>query len=66
MMSRVMLLMDRHPSFRDRTMRMLAGAPDVFQHMLDVHLGEMAMAPFLLSHGAEIGLRLALSSPVRI
>lgn len=61
MMSRFMLFMDRHPSFRNRTMRMLAKSPDVFRTMLDVHLGEKPVAPFLLDHGAEIALRLASS-----
>jgi hypothetical protein len=47
-------------------MRMLADAPGLFRALLDLHLGEETLARMVLRHGAEMGLRLALSSPARI
>jgi flavin-dependent dehydrogenase len=65
-MSRLMLLMDKYPALRNRVMRALASSPEIFRHMLDVHMGEMAILRFLLCHGPEISLRLAFSPAVRI
>jgi hypothetical protein len=65
-MSRLMLLMDKHQALRSRMMHMLAGSPEIFRRMLDVHLGETAISRFLLSHGPEIGWRLAFPSALRI
>lgn len=65
-MSRLLLFMDRHPELRQRMMRMLAGSPDIFRRMLDVHLGRMTISQFLLSYGPKIGFRLAIPSAARI
>jgi menaquinone-9 beta-reductase len=65
-MSRLLLLMDKYPVLRDRMMRMLAGSPEIFRQMLDVHLGETEIQQFLLNSGPKIGLRLAFPAPERI
>lgn len=61
-MARGLLLMDAHPGLRNQAMQMLAATPGIFRGMLDVHLGEESPLRFLLSHGTQIGLRLAFSS----
>jgi menaquinone-9 beta-reductase len=60
-MSRVMLMMDRSSSFRDRAIRMLARHPELFQRMLGVHLGEESIASFLTRRGLEVAWRLAVT-----
>ncbi|WP_348269402.1 FAD-dependent monooxygenase [Edaphobacter paludis] len=60
-MARVMLLMDRHPRLRKRTLRALAARPDLFAAMLRVHLNEERLPNVVLRHGVRFG-RLLLSS----
>jgi hypothetical protein len=57
-MSRAMLLMDRSRFVRSHALRMFAGRPDLFQKLLDVHLGEVSMARFVAHHGLEMGWRM--------
>jgi flavin-dependent dehydrogenase len=54
-MARIMLLMDRYPFFRDRALRMLARQPELFAHMLDVHLGDESLPRFVRSNGLRVG-----------
>lgn len=62
-MARAMLLMDRSKFVRDRALRLLEGRPDLFQKMLDVHLGEAPLARFVALHGLELGWRMIVSTP---
>jgi menaquinone-9 beta-reductase len=39
-MSRALLLMDRHPSLRDRTIALFERHPSLFRHLLQIHIGD--------------------------
>jgi flavin-dependent dehydrogenase len=58
LMSRVMLRMDAWPWMRARVMRSLSGQPQLFAHLLALHLGERSMGDFLLRDAPVLGLRL--------
>ena len=38
-MSRALLLMDRHPALRDRTIALFERHPSLFRHLLQIHIG---------------------------
>jgi flavin-dependent dehydrogenase len=46
-MARLMLTLDRHPGFQQRTLRVLRGRPDVFRRLLALHVG--SLSPFHLA-----------------
>ena len=48
-MSRTMLLMDRSPSLRTRTFGAFERKPDLFSHLLDVHIGHTPLQLFGLN-----------------
>ena len=54
-MARLMLLMDRFPALRARTLPVLAARPEIFRAMLAVHVGETPLTEFLLRHGVQLG-----------
>jgi flavin-dependent dehydrogenase len=54
-MAALMLLLDRFPSLRDRTLAAFARHPQLFREMLAVHVGERSLPRFALRHGAELG-----------
>lgn len=54
-MAAAMLLLDRFPRLRARTLPVLAARPELFGGMLAVHVGQQAMPRFVLRHGAELG-----------
>ncbi len=58
LMSRVMLRMDAWPWLRERAMRLLSGQPQLFAHLLAVHLGERSLGDFLLRDAPALGWRL--------
>jgi menaquinone-9 beta-reductase len=58
LMSRVMLRMDAWPWLRERAMSVLSGQPQLFAHLLAVHLGERSLGDFLLRDAPALGLRL--------
>jgi flavin-dependent dehydrogenase len=58
LMSRVMLRMDAWPWMRERAMSVLSGQPQLFAHLLAVHLGERSVGDFLLRDAPALGLRL--------
>jgi len=58
LMSKVMLRMDAWPWMRERVMRSLSGQPQLFAHLLALHLGEQSMGDFLLRDAPALGLRL--------
>jgi menaquinone-9 beta-reductase len=58
LMSRVMLRMDAWPWTRERVMRLLSGQPQLFAHLLALHLGERSLGDFLLRDAPALGLRL--------
>ena len=58
LMSRVMLRMDAWPWMRERAMSVLSGQPQLFAHLLAVHLGERSLGDFLLRDAPALGLRL--------
>jgi flavin-dependent dehydrogenase len=61
-MARVMLLMDRWPGFRSRTIRMLAAEPHLFARMLGVHVGAESLEHFVATRGPELAWRLVASA----
>jgi flavin-dependent dehydrogenase len=58
LMSRVMLRMDAWPWMREQAMGLLSGQPQLFAHLLAVHLGERSLGDFLLRDAPLLGLRL--------
>jgi flavin-dependent dehydrogenase len=58
LMSRVMLRMDAWPWLRERAMRLLSGQPQLFAHLLALHLGERSLEDFLLRDAPALGWRL--------
>jgi menaquinone-9 beta-reductase len=58
LMSRVMLRMDAWPWMRERAMSVLSGQPQLFAHLLALHLGERSLGDFLLRDAPALGLRL--------
>jgi flavin-dependent dehydrogenase len=58
LMSRVMLRMDAWPWMRERVMSLLSGQPQLFAHLLALHLGERSLGDFLLRDAPALGLRL--------
>jgi flavin-dependent dehydrogenase len=58
LMSRVMLRMDAWPWTRERAMSALSGQPQLFSHLLALHLGERSIGDFLLRDAPALGLRL--------
>ena len=56
-MSRLLLLLDCYPSLRARTLRCLAGEPELFARLLAVHLGESS-AEFLAATSLRFGWQL--------
>jgi flavin-dependent dehydrogenase len=54
LMGRMLLLLDRQPKLRRRTMRVLAGHPDLFAKMLAVHVGATSLRQ-LAATGAQLG-----------
>ena len=58
LMSRAMLRMDAWPWARERVMSLLAGQPQLFAHLLALHLGERSLGDFLLRDAPALGLRL--------
>jgi flavin-dependent dehydrogenase len=57
LMSRVMLRMDAWPWFREQAMSLLSGQPQLFAHLLAVHLGERSVGDFLLRDAPVLGMR---------
>ena len=58
LMSRGMLRMDAWPWMRERVMSLLSGQPQLFAHLLALHLGERSLGDFLLRDAPALGLRL--------
>jgi flavin-dependent dehydrogenase len=58
LMSRVMLRMDAWPWTRERVMSLLSAQPQLFAHLLALHLGERSLGDFLLRDAPALGLRL--------
>lgn len=58
LMSRVMLRMDAWPWMRERAMSVLSAQPQLFAHLLALHLGERSIGDFLLRDALALGLRL--------
>jgi menaquinone-9 beta-reductase len=59
-MARIMLLMDRSVTFRNRAIGMLADREELFTRMLSVHVGEESLPRFVISNGLELAWRLAM------
>jgi flavin-dependent dehydrogenase len=54
-MAAAMLLLDRFPGLRRRTISALAARPELFRSLLAVHVGAQPLERFVLRHGAELG-----------
>ena len=60
LMSSVMLSMDAWPWWRERAMGLLSAQPQLFAHLLAMHLGQRTAADFLFRDAPALGLRLLL------
>ncbi len=58
MMSRLLLTMDRHPSFRRRAFRALASEPGCFGRLLAMHTGAISATNFGLRESVMLGWHL--------
>jgi flavin-dependent dehydrogenase len=58
LMSRGMLRMDAWPWLWERAMSLLSGQPQIFAHLLALHLGERSLGGFLFRDAPALGLRL--------
>jgi len=58
LMSRLMLLMDAHPQFRQRALRMLAADPSLFSRLLNTNVGDLALSKFGVGHALRLGWRM--------
>ena len=56
LMARLLLAMDRHAGFRQRTLASLATRPEIFSSLLAVHVGEMSFSNFCSSRLLPLGL----------
>ena len=54
-MASLLLLLDRHPRLRNRTLHAFAARPALFRELLAIHIGEQTLLNFLLHHGPEMG-----------
>lgn len=61
-MARLLLLLDRCPRLRARTLRTFATHPGLFQSLLAVHVGEHAFSRFLIQHGPTLASRILFPS----
>lgn len=62
-MAALLLLLDRHPRLRRRTLRAFAARPALFRELLAVHVGESPLPHFLLRHGPALGTLLLAPQP---
>jgi flavin-dependent dehydrogenase len=53
-MASLLLLLDRHPRLRARTLHVLAARPALFREFLAVHVGEQPLPHFLLHHAPKL------------
>jgi menaquinone-9 beta-reductase len=63
LMSRVMLRLDAWPWLREGALALLSAEPQLFSHLLRMHLGEQSLGEFLLWDVPALGLRLLLAPP---
>jgi menaquinone-9 beta-reductase len=55
LMSRLMLLMDRHDGFRRRVLRALSSQPGIFSRVLAAHSGALPLKDFMLNGAIKLG-----------
>jgi flavin-dependent dehydrogenase len=53
-MAALLLLLDRHPRLRNRTLQAFATHPALFRELLAVHVGEKSLSRFVLRHGPAL------------
>jgi flavin-dependent dehydrogenase len=61
-MARFLLLLDRCPRLRTRTLHAFSTRPSLFRSLLAVHVGEQRLSRFLLLYGPSLASRIALPS----
>jgi flavin-dependent dehydrogenase len=54
-MSALLLLLDRNPRLRHRTITIFAARPALFRELLAVHTGDQPLQRFILRHGPALG-----------
>jgi len=59
-MSKLLLLLDRNPRLRHRTIGVFAARPPLFRELLAVHTGEQPLQRFILHHGLALAAALLL------
>src|SRR5579872_4642818 len=57
-MTSLLLLLDRHPRLRARTLRAFAAHPVLLRSLLAVHVGEASLSQFLLRNGVSLTTKL--------
>jgi len=65
-MARILLLMDRFPTLRDRAIAMLAGQPELFRRLLGVHVGAEPLGRFVAARGWDVAWRMAFPPDVSV
>jgi len=61
-MASLLLLLDRHPQLRARTLQVFASHPELFRGLLAVHVGEGSPADFVLRNGPLLVSRLLFAA----
>jgi flavin-dependent dehydrogenase len=61
LVSRLILLMDAYPWFRERVLRALASEPQLFSRILNVHIQALAPSAFGAGNAALLGWRVIVS-----
>jgi flavin-dependent dehydrogenase len=63
-MASLLLLLDRHPRLRNRTLQAFAARPAIFRELLAVHIGDQSLLRFLLHHGPTLAAQILARPPI--
>jgi len=62
-MASLLLLLDRHPQLRARTLAALAANPAIFRALLSVHVGEVPLSRFIFQNGPALAAGVLTANP---
>lgn len=60
LMSRLMLMMDAHPHFGERALKILAAEPSLFSRLLNLNVGELTLSKFGVGPALRLGWRMLI------
>jgi flavin-dependent dehydrogenase len=63
LMSRLLLLMDKHPRFREAGLRILAAEPSLFSQLLNLNVGNLALSNLRFSNLLRLGWQALIPRP---